>query len=150
MNHFDIVIIGNSAAGLSAVKTIRKLSSTAGIALIDREDCPAYSRVLTPYYIGGKTSRENLFIEEPSFYRLNGIHTFFGRTAVGIDPDDRTVVLDDGTGIGYTSLLIATGGEATKPPIVSDKVLRLRHMSDADALHRKFVNARCVAGFGAG
>ncbi len=59
---YDIIIIGNSAAGLTALKTLRRLSRAVSIALIDREDVPAYSRVLTPYYIGGDTSRKNLFL----------------------------------------------------------------------------------------
>jgi len=45
---YDFVIIGNSAAGLQAIRTLRKHDNNSTIALIDREDRPAYSRVLTP------------------------------------------------------------------------------------------------------
>ncbi len=58
---YDILIIGNSAAGLSASVKVRKNSKDKTICIIDREDCPAYSRVMTPYFSGHKIPKEGLF-----------------------------------------------------------------------------------------
>jgi flavin-dependent dehydrogenase len=45
---FDYVVVGNSAAGLQALRTLRRHAADVSVAVIDREDLPAYSRVLTP------------------------------------------------------------------------------------------------------
>jgi len=46
-----IVIIGNSAAGTSALISIRKKDKDSKILLIDKKPYPFYSRVLLPYFI---------------------------------------------------------------------------------------------------
>lgn len=147
---YDIVIVGNSAAGLTALKTVRKLSRTVSIALVDREALPAYSRVLTPYYIGGDTSRENLFLVTMSFYDDAGVDTFLGRHAVSVDSGKRQVLLDDGTGLSYGNLLLATGAESKEVGIKHERVLGLRHLQDADKLRVLLEGAKSVVGLGAG
>jgi NAD(P)H-nitrite reductase large subunit len=148
--HFDIVIIGNSAAGLQALQTIRRHSRDLTVAVIDREDCPAYSRVLTPYYIGGKTGRDNLFIVDHPFYERRGITTLFGRTAVELDAERHEVRLHDGTVVHYGQLLLAAGAEARATEITADAVCTLRHLEDADTLTNLLGTARCIAAIGAG
>ncbi|MDH3454172.1 MAG: NAD(P)/FAD-dependent oxidoreductase, partial [Desulfuromonadales bacterium] len=59
---YDYLVVGNSAAGLQAIRTLRKHAADVSVAIIDREDLPAYSRVLTPYFVGGKTVLDDLFI----------------------------------------------------------------------------------------
>ncbi|HVN25278.1 MAG TPA: FAD-dependent oxidoreductase [Syntrophorhabdales bacterium] len=147
---YDIIIIGNSAAGLTVLKTLRRLNRDVSIALIDREDVPAYSRVLTPYYIGGDTSRKNLFLVAMAFYGDLGVDTFFGKNAVSVDGGKRQVLLDDATGLSYRNLLIATGAESKEIGIRHERVLGLRHLRDADRLRALFQNAASVVGLGAG
>jgi NAD(P)H-nitrite reductase large subunit len=147
---YDIVIVGNSAAGLTALRTARKLSRALSVALVDREDVPAYSRVLTPYYIGGDTSRDNLFLVNRSFYRDAGVETFLGREAVSVNPEKRQMLLDDGTVLSYRNLLIATGAESKEIGIRHERVLGLRHLRDADRLWRLLRTAKSVIGVGAG
>ncbi|GFO61091.1 pyridine nucleotide-disulfide oxidoreductase [Geomonas silvestris] len=150
MQHFDIVIIGNSAAGLQAIRTLRRLDRLVSLALIDREPRPAYSRVLTPYYVGGKTSRENLYLVEEGFYPEFGVTPLLGATAVSLDPERHQVRLDDGRVIGFGKLLIATGGEARPLAGASARVCTLRHLSDAERLRALIASARCVTALGAG
>jgi NAD(P)H-nitrite reductase large subunit len=147
---FDIVIIGNSAAGLQAMRTIRRHSRLVSVAVIDREEAPAYSRVLTPYYVGGKTTRENLFIVEEEFYRKMGVTPLFGKAAVGIDPDRHEITLEDGMVIRFGKLLIAAGAEARQLPTSSGRVCILRHMADADRLRGLLEGARSITAVGAG
>ena len=147
---FDYVIVGNSAAGLQALQTLRKYSAEASIALIDREDCPAYSRVLTPYFVGGKTERDNLFIVERDFYQKTGATTLFGRTVVALDADGRKVELDDGSLITFGKLLLATGAEARQLKVSSRRSSVLRHMSDAELLVKLMQDAKSITAIGAG
>lgn len=149
-DHFDIVIVGNSAAGLQALRVLRKHDRALSILLVDREDRPAYSRVLTPYFIGGKTERENLFIVDQAFYRELGITTRFGRTATALDVDGHTLTLDDGAEISFGQLLLAVGSEARPLAVESGRVSVLRHLADADRLAQFLPSARAIAALGAG
>jgi len=147
---FDIVIIGNSAAGLQAIRTLRRHSSTVSIALIDLEDCPAYSRVLTPYYVGGKTEKSNLFIVDRAFYKEMGVTPLLGQAAVGIDPERHQVRLADDSAVRFGKLLIAAGGEARSFAGATRRVCTLRHMADAEKLGTLLASARSVTALGAG
>lgn len=147
---YDYVIIGNSAAGLQALQTLRKHSKDSSIAIIDREDCPAYSRVLTPYFVGGKTGRDNLFIVDRDFYDQTGATTLFGRTVVALDADGRQVELDNGCRITFGKLLLATGAEARQLKVASNRSSVLRHMSDAEQLVELMHGAKSITAIGAG
>ncbi len=147
---FDYVIVGNSAAGLQALRTLRKYAADASVAVIDREDLPAYSRVLTPYFVGGKTGRDNLFIVDRDFYRKAGITTLFGRNVVGLDAEGHQLEMDDGGRVAFGKLLLATGAEAHKLEVVSDRSSTLRHLADADKLTGMMSKARSITAIGAG
>ena len=147
---FDIVIIGNSAAGLQAIRTLRRHSRTVSVALIDLEDCPAYSRVLTPYFVGGKTEKSNLFIVDRAFYADMGVTPLLGQAAVGIDPERHQVQLADGSTVRFGKLLIAAGGEARSFAGATPRVCTLRHMADAEKLGTLLASARSVTALGAG
>ena len=147
---YDFVIIGNSAAGLQAIRTLRKHDNNSTIALIDREDRPAYSRVLTPYYIGGHILREGLDIVNHSFYKEQGITTVFGQSVVSIDPENHSLQLADGRKIGFKKLLIATGAEARTLPIATQRTCVLRHLDDAEKLVGLFQGIKSITAIGAG
>jgi NAD(P)H-nitrite reductase large subunit len=148
--YFDIVIIGNSAAGLQAIRTLRRHSRRVSVALIDLEDCPAYSRVLTPYFVGGKTGRSNLFIVDREFYARMGVTPLLGQAAVGLDPERNKVRLADGSEVGFGKLLVAAGGEARGFAGATARVCTLRHLADAEKLGGLLETARSVAALGAG
>lgn len=150
MEVFDILIIGNSAAGISAIKSIRKHNKTVSLGIIDRENCPAYSRVMTPYFIGKKCSRESLYLTDEQFYKNLNITTFFGLEAVELNTEAKYVILSDSSKVYFDKLIIATGAEATSIDILSDRSTVLRHMSDADKLDKLLSGAKSVTAIGAG
>jgi NAD(P)H-nitrite reductase large subunit len=148
--HFDFIIIGNSAAGLQALRTLRRHDRHSRIAIIDRENCPAYSRVLTPYYIGGHIERDELDIVSHSFYAELGIKTIFGQAVVAVKPEEHIVQLDDGMEILYSKLLLATGAEARTLSVSTERSCVLRHITDAEKLMSLQTSAKCVTAIGAG
>jgi NAD(P)H-nitrite reductase large subunit len=150
MKYFDIAIIGNSAAGISALKSIRKHCNNKSICIIDREDCPAYSRVMTPYYLGKKCSKESLYITDYDFYKRLNVSTIFGVTALEIDINSKSLFLSNSEKIKFDKLIIATGAEATKLDIKSNKTSVLRHLKDAENLEKLFEKASSVTAIGAG
>jgi len=148
--HYDFVIVGNSAAGLQAVQTLRRHDQESTIALIDREDRPAYSRVLTPYYVGGHIPRERLHIVDHSFYVKLGIKTIFGQAVISIEPEQHQIALADGTTLQFAKLLLATGAEARTLAFCTPRTCVLRHMEDAEKLYEYYQGIETVTAIGAG
>ena len=103
------VIIGNSAAGLSAIKAIREVDASCPITLVSAENCNGYSPVLIPHYLKGRILRGDLFIVDSDFYRRSGVLTKFGSKALTVDPLEQTVYLENSRKVVYDNLLIATG-----------------------------------------
>jgi NAD(P)H-nitrite reductase large subunit len=148
------VIIGNSAAALSAARAIRKRDSSSPITLISAENCNAYSPVLTTYYIAGKIGRGNMFIADDSFYQGYNISKKLGSRAVKIDSAKQAVYLEDGTAVEYDDLLIATGASAKPMDKVEAGAARyvstLRTIEDAEKIIRLSEKAGEVVVIGGG
>ncbi|MFE7393110.1 FAD-dependent oxidoreductase [Streptomyces sp. NPDC057582] len=68
--------------------------------------------------------------------RRLGVELHLGRRAVALDPVARTLILDDGTPLAYTGVVIATGARPRRIPEVPDRagVHVLRSLDDALAL----------------
>jgi NAD(P)H-nitrite reductase large subunit len=147
---FDYVIVGNSAAGLQALQTLRKHDANASVAIIDREDLPAYSRVITPYFVGGKTERSNLFLVDRDYYRQAGVTTLFGSNVVALDTEAHRLEMADGCCVTFGKLLLAIGAEARQLTVTSDRSSVLRHMADAEKLIELMQGAKSITAIGAG
>ncbi len=135
-----LVIIGNSAAGISAILSIRRRAPDIKILLIDKEPYPFYSRVITPYFIMDKRRKEDsLFLWKKSLYKELNVKTIFGKEVKSVDTRQREILLDDGKREGFDALLIATGGSAIKPQIKDsnpEDIMVLRTMNDAKNLKK--------------
>ena len=81
----DHVIIGNSAAALSAIHAIRKNDPIASITLISAEKCWAYSPVLLTYYMAGRISRSQVFLTDADYYERNSVCLKLGDRAKAVD-----------------------------------------------------------------
>ncbi len=147
---YEFIIIGNSAAGLQALKTLRRHDRDSSIAIVDREDRPAYSRVLTPYYVGGHIPRERLNIVDHSYYEKLAAATVFGLPVVEIDPERHSILLADGRSLHYGKLLLATGAEARTLKVCTARACVLRHMADAERLFGYYQKIKSVTAVGAG
>lgn len=115
----DYLIVGNSAAGVSAAEMLRALDAQASILMLSNEPYAAYGRPLISYLIEGKTTEEAMAFREADFYERNGLQTKFGPAfeAVGLNPDAHEVRLLNGEVIGYGTCLLATGSVPFVPPI---------------------------------
>src|SRR4030043_460011 len=60
----DYLIIGNSAAGLSAAASIRKNDGNGTISIISSEEYTNYSKPLITYYLAGKVSLEKIYLKD--------------------------------------------------------------------------------------
>jgi nitrite reductase (NADH) large subunit len=144
-----IVIVGNSAASLAALETIRRLDGTSPVTLVSDETIPAYSRVLLPYLVSGE--RRDLSLRSPDYAQRMGARMLLGRRAVQIDTD--ALVLDDGTRLPFDRLLLATGSRAAIPDIEgidTPGVFALKTMADALRIREQLPGARHAVILGGG
>lgn len=111
-----VVIIGNSAAGLSALESFRKNDKESKVTLISKEGGVAYSRVLLPYYLRGKIDYDTFFIRDKGYYEKMKVG-YIEEKVIAVDDENKAVVLGDHRKITFDKLLIATGSYAVKPPI---------------------------------
>ena len=110
------VIIGNGAAAAGCIEGIRSHDREGGITVVSEERHPVYSRPLISYLLQGRTDTERMRYRPEDFYSRNGCRVLYGRTAVSIDPEARSVILDDGTDLPYGELCVATGSRPFVPP----------------------------------
>jgi NAD(P)H-nitrite reductase large subunit len=136
-NHQRHLILGNSAAALSAVKAIRENDSTSRITLVSAETHFAYSPVLLTYYVSQKIGRSALFIADRKFYQQYGVELILGNPATGVDPQNRQVTLASEDILEYDNLLIATGSSPKRLGIKGEDlagVFTLKTIDDGDQL----------------
>lgn len=112
----NVVIVGNSAAGLEAVRSFRKYDKKSPITLISKEGRRAYSRVLLPYVLRGRLPYESVNTADDSFYTDYGVRCLEDEV-LALDPSTQEVKLKSGTTLSFDKILIATGSHARKPPV---------------------------------
>ncbi len=147
------IIIGQGAAGSSAVRTLRRLKPDAPVTVITREKDSFYSRIDLPDVIKGKRSPEEAtLLTARDFADLN-IPCRMGESVSRILPGERAVELASGETLPYTKLLLATGSRPILPPIPgidSRGVFTLWTLEDARAIAAAAAGARRAVVAGAG
>lgn len=154
MSGFRHVIVGNSAAGLSAAKAIREIDQTSEVVMLTAEDCLAYSPVVLPYLLSGEIRESQMYLTDRAFYERYRIDLKLKTIAAGIEPDRQQVRLMDGSCLGYDRLLIATGASPRKLKIDTgadmENIFTLRTMADVRAIVNASKRAAHVLMIGAG
>lgn len=129
-----IVIIGASAAGISAADEIRKLDQDVQLTMISKEDVKGYYRPrLSEMLSNDKISLDQITLKNDQWFADKNIKLLLNKTVSGIDSANKKVLLEDGTDVVYTKLIIASGAEVSVPPFPGrDKkgVFTLRHLKD--------------------
>lgn len=113
----DYIIIGNSAAGLSAAASIRTIDKTGSIIVLANEQFANYSKPLITYYLAGKVKLEDMHFKDESFYKENKILLKFPINVVKVDFESKQVISDKGACFRYKKLLLANGGAPIIPKI---------------------------------
>ena len=86
------VIIGSSAAGINAVRELRKYDREGEIVLVSKDE-NVYSRCILHQYLSGERTLERLNFAEPDFDTLYKVNWMKGREAIGLRPADHILVL---------------------------------------------------------
>jgi len=147
------VIIGNSAAGLSTLETLRRNDPDCEITVISREKGPAYSMVLLPYFIVGEIDKSNITITNGEYYQSLNANTIFEKTVIEIDTKRRHVLLNDGVHIPYDNLVICSGAFPNELSVEGAHLIplkSLRTLDDALEIKGLFQTAQKILVIGAG
>jgi NAD(P)H-nitrite reductase large subunit len=147
------VIIGSSAAGVNAVRELRRLCPDAEIVLISK-DKDIYSRCILHEYLAGKRDIDRLRFVEKDFETLYKVRWMKGREAVGLDREGKKLMLDGGEAVSYDKLLIATGSHTFFPPIKnmagSPNMIGFRNIDDIEVLKEAAKTRKHIVVLGSG
>ena len=157
MTQFKYLIIGGGVAGTTAAETIRQNDPSGSIAIVSDEPHVFYSRIMLskPIFFLEKIPFEQVYLKNETWYKERNIAFLGGKTAVGMNAEEKTVSLDDGAVLQYEKLLLAIGGYPRKwdPQKIqgSDKkgVCYLRTLEDAKKIIEGVKTAKsavCVGG----
>ncbi|MFZ2653336.1 MAG: FAD-dependent oxidoreductase [Victivallales bacterium] len=146
------VIIGGSAAGISAAKTIREKDAAGEITVVCRDEF-IYSRCQLHLVAAGASTAERIRLSTPDWAGRSGISLLGGREVVKLDPGIHQISFSDGWKAPYDRLLIATGSRTIFPPIGGVRgpmTYGLRDIDDAVAINRARSSVRNIVVIGAG
>lgn len=147
------VVIGASAAGINAIRELRKLDKMAEIILISK-DKEVYSRCILHHYLSGHRKIEELSFVEKDFENLYQVQWMKGKTCTAVKPEEKIVILDNTETVAYDKLLIAAGSCTFIPPIKNLKeasnVLGFRNIEDIEILKEVVKTHKNILVIGAG
>ena len=141
----SIIILGAGAAGSTAAETLREEGFGGRISLIDPDSDAPYDRPnLSKDYLAGTAPEDWLPLHPRSFYSELDIDLVLGRRARALAPSRQLLTLEDGTGLRYDQLLIATGATPVELDIPGavGRILYLRSLKDSRRIIEAAESAR--------
>ena len=148
----SVVIIGGSAAGLSAAGGLREGGHTGPIVVLDEEFMPGYDRpMLSKGMLAGKQDAEPAALRTAEQLAEQGIEVLAGHAAMGLDIDRRLIVTNWGEALPWRDAVIATGVRA-RPLVTTSGVPlpTLRTRADLATARQLAADGRPVTLIGAG
>ncbi|SCH74537.1 MULTISPECIES: NAD(P)/FAD-dependent oxidoreductase [unclassified Romboutsia] len=147
------IVIGASASGISAAKTLREFDKNCEITLISKDEY-VYSRCILHHYISEHRDIEQLNFTDEKFFENYNINWIKGVEVKKVIDTENKVVLSNNKVIDYDNLIIASGASSFIPPIENlreaNNVVGLRNLDDAILIKEKASKVQSVVVLGAG
>ena len=128
------VVVGASAAGINAAKTLREINKDVEIILVSKDEY-VYSRCILHHFLDGRRDIEDLDFSPGEFFKKYDIKWMKGVEVTGIDTKEKKLKLDNGEDLPYEKVVLATGASSFLPPIenlrTANNVIGLRNLDDA-------------------
>lgn len=103
------IIIGTSAAGIGAAQKLRQLDQEAEIICISDEAEMPYNKCFIADYLAGRKTLQEVYTKKTDFFEKNNIQLLLNTTVVGIESEQKNIILDDGTSLKYDTLFLGLG-----------------------------------------
>ena len=137
-----IVVVGAGQAGSSLVSKLRNSGFEGKVTLIGAEPHPPYQRPpLSKKYLLGDMPLDRLYLRPETFYREQNITLRLGLPITKIDPNGRSILLDNEV-VSYDHLALTTGSVPRSLPTAIggalDGVHVIRDLRDVDAMAPRF------------
>jgi nitrite reductase (NADH) large subunit len=137
-----IIIIGASAAGISAAREIRAVSNDVHVQIFTDENHYPYYRPLLTEYIGDNSveKRINFYLNPENWYSEKKIELKLGQKIIKIDPAGKTVQAESGGIHPFNKLILANGSTPFVPlkdALGKRNVYSVRTVNDAKAVHEQ-------------
>ncbi len=149
-----LVLVGNGMAGIRTLENILKTDNERfDMTVFGTEPYPNYNRILLSKVLQGDTKTEDITLNDWNWYKEHHIQLFTNETIVKIDPDNQTVMSDQGRTVHYDRLILATGSLPFIPPIPgSDKkgVKAFRTLQDTEEMVKASMMYKKAAVIGGG
>ncbi|MDU4884892.1 NAD(P)/FAD-dependent oxidoreductase [uncultured Clostridium sp.] len=147
------VIVGASASGINAAKTLRENDKNAEIILVSKDEY-VYSRCILHHFLDGRREIEALDFTPNNFFEMYKIKWIKGVEVVGIDIKEKKLKLSNNEDLGYDKILLAAGSSSFLPPIenlrTANNIIGLRNLDDAIKIKEEANKVKNVAILGAG
>jgi 3-phenylpropionate/trans-cinnamate dioxygenase ferredoxin reductase component len=105
-----VVVVGGGVSAARVVRGYRAAGGQAPITIVSDDDVPPYNRPpLSKGFLRGEIEEADVFAEPPSFYAESDAELRLATSVTGVDTAAREIELDDGTRLGFGSLVLATG-----------------------------------------
>ena len=111
------VIIGTSAAGISAAQKLRQLDAACEIICISDEAELPYNKCHLADYVAGSKQEAQLSTLTAESAKQKNIALHLGTRVASLQPSAKSITLSDGQKISYDSLLLALGSSPIMPNI---------------------------------
>jgi 3-phenylpropionate/trans-cinnamate dioxygenase ferredoxin reductase subunit len=149
-----VVIVGAGQAGIQVADSLRTEGFGGAITVLGDESAVPYERPpLSKNYLTDPGDPLVPSLRGEKFFAEQQISLRLGATVTCIDRDSRTVLLNDGSALSYSRLVLATGAanrDLGVPGADFAGVHGLRTLADAEALRRALGTARSAVVVGAG
>lgn len=148
------LIVGGSAAGISAAQAIREKDPAGTITVLSEEMDLPYFRPLIPFLVSGKKRQEEMALIGAGPYNRLNIDVQTGARVSSVDSDASCIVLDNGTHHAYEKILFATGSRPYVPPEIvgtdNEGVFALRTLMDARRMAERVTSTHHAVMLGGG
>ncbi|WP_291633121.1 FAD-dependent oxidoreductase [Clostridium sp.] len=147
------VIIGNGAAGYYAADAIRKRNKECEIEMISNEPQLTYYRPSISDGISEDLKDDTFYLSPKEWYADNNITLNLGVQVKNIKTEEKQILLQDGTAIGYDKLIIANGSQNRMIPtegIDKQGVFTLRNLKNLEDIKSNMNTAKSVVIVGGG
>jgi 3-phenylpropionate/trans-cinnamate dioxygenase ferredoxin reductase component len=106
----DFLLIGGGMASAHCAAELRRRGAEGSVLLVGREPEPPYERPpLSKEYLRGEGSREDAYVNPPSWYEENGVELRSGANVMSLDAGARTATLQGGEEVAFGKALLGTG-----------------------------------------